>query len=133
MNGETGFLHSFRSGRWLSVGLLKVRGELAIEGASSCHRLVYGTRLRGSRLQQLPIRVNLRVSQFVDVVRHRCLQYARYRFSDILHLGRLEPCLASAEQRKDAEPAQHRQERREEGIVWPDDSRTDQRRRGKRS
>ena len=30
MNGETGFLHSFRSGRWLSVGLLRIRGELAM-------------------------------------------------------------------------------------------------------
>jgi hypothetical protein len=30
MNGETGFLHSFVSGRWLSVGLLRIRGELAM-------------------------------------------------------------------------------------------------------
>ena len=42
MDRETGFLHSSGSGRWLSVGLLKVRGELAIEGTSSCHRLVCG-------------------------------------------------------------------------------------------
>jgi hypothetical protein len=30
MNGETGFLHSFEAGRCLSVGLLRIRGELAI-------------------------------------------------------------------------------------------------------
>ena len=30
MNCETGFLHSFVSGRWLSVGLLRIRGELAM-------------------------------------------------------------------------------------------------------
>src|SRR6516164_4810581 len=88
-------------------------------------------RVRGSRLQQLPIRVNLRASQFVDGVRNRRLQYTRDRFGDILHMGRLEPSLTAAEQRKDGEPAQHRQERHEEDILWTEhDSRTDQRRRG---
>jgi hypothetical protein len=42
MNEEMGFLHSFVSGRWLSVGLLSDPRGARHWGTSSCHRLVFG-------------------------------------------------------------------------------------------
>ena len=79
----------------MPVGLLRVRGELAIGDGSSCHRLVYGgmamSRKRGERERRFGLQINeaelvFRSNQMIHALSARLKQAAMPRRAMVNHL-----------------------------------------------